>query len=74
MDRWKPPIEISKKEQLIMKRLGRVRTLFGFLREKRHVMFDDSFQGQLEEMYRRSGAGDAPHPPAFLCMVTLLQG
>ena len=57
-----------------MKRLGRVRALFGFLREKRHVMFDDAFQARLEEMYRQSGAGDEPHPPAFLCMVTLLQG
>jgi hypothetical protein len=74
MERWKPPIEISKREQLIMKRLGRVRALFGCLREKRHVIFDDAFQAQLEEVYRRSGAGDEPHPPAFLCMVTLLQG
>ncbi|APR75981.1 Mobile element protein [Minicystis rosea] len=74
MKRWKPPIEITKKEQLIMKRLGRVRTLFGFLREKRHLIFDDAFQAQLEEVYRQTGAGDEPHPPAFLCMVTLLQG
>jgi hypothetical protein len=74
VDRWKPPIEITKKEQFIMKRLGRVRALFGFLREKRHIIFDDSFQAQFEEMYRQSGAGDEPHPPAFLCMVTLLQG
>jgi hypothetical protein len=35
-----------------MKRLGRVRALFGFLREKRHLLFDDALQGQLEEMYR----------------------
>src|SRR5262249_50017269 len=34
----------------------------------------DAFQARLEEMYRQSGAGDEPHPPAFLCMVTLLQG
>src|SRR5262249_26648063 len=74
MDRWKPPVEQTKKEQLIMKRLGRVRALFGFLREKRHVLFDDAFQERLEEMYRRAGAGDAPHGPAFLCMVLLLQG
>ena len=44
MDRWKPPVELSKKEQLIMKRLNRVRALFGFLRTKRHVLFDDAFQ------------------------------
>ena len=25
-------------------------------------------------MYRQTGAGDPPHPPAWLCMVLLLQG
>jgi len=74
MDRWKPPVELTKKEQLIMKRLNRVRPLFGFLREKRHVLFDDTFQEQLEGMYRQTGAGDEPHAPAMLCMVLLLQG
>jgi len=57
-----------------MKRLNRVRKLFGFLREHRHELFDDTFQDQLEGMYRDTGAGDSPHPPAMLCMVVLLQG
>src|ERR1700722_6680537 len=74
MERWKPRVEQTKKEQLIMKRLGRVRALFGFLREKRHVIFDDVLQDRLEEMYRQTGAGEAPHAPALLCMVALLQG
>jgi Transposase DDE domain/Transposase domain (DUF772) len=74
MDRWKPPVELTKKEQLIMKRLNRVRTLFGFLRLNRHKLFDDAFQEQLESMYRQTGAGDEPHAPAMLCMVLLLQG
>lgn len=74
MERWNPPVELSKKEQLIMKRLNRVRALFGFLRTKRHILFDDAFQEQLEGMYRQTGAGDPPHPPAWLCMVLLLQG
>lgn len=65
---------MTKKDQMIMKRLGRVRALFGFLREKRSVIFDDAFQDRLEEMYRQTGAGDEPHAPAFLCMVLLLQG
>src|ERR1700678_4772546 len=73
VERWKPRTEMTKKEQLIMKRLGRVRALFGFLREKRHVIFDDAFQDQLEGMYRQTGAGDEPHAPAFLCMVVLFQ-
>ena len=50
MERWNPPVELSKKEQLIMKRLNRVCALFGFLRTKRHILFDDAFQEQLEGM------------------------
>src|SRR5580693_3336732 len=74
MDRWEPPVELTKQEQMIMMRLGRVRTLFGFLRLNRHKIFDDALQEQLESMYRQTGAGDEPHAPAMLCMVLLLQG
>ncbi len=74
MERWKPRVELTKQETLMMKRLTRVRALFGFLRLNRHVIFDDEFQDRLEEMYRRTGAGDPPHPPAMLCMALLLQG
>ena len=74
MERWSPRTELSKKEQFIMKRLNRVRALFGFLRLNRHVLFDDAFQDQLEGMYRQTGAGDVPIPPAMMCMALLLQG
>lgn len=74
MERWNPPMELTKQEQMIMKRLNRVRPLFGFLRQNRHRIFDDAFQTQLEEMYRQTGAGEAPRAPAMLCMVVLLQG
>ncbi|MEM9692080.1 MAG: IS1182 family transposase [Myxococcota bacterium] len=74
MKRWTPRVELSKQEKLIMKRLNRVRTLFGFLRMNRHMLFDDGFQAQLEAMYRQTGAGDEPLPPAMMCMVLLLQG
>jgi hypothetical protein len=74
MDRWEPPVELTKQEQLLMKRLNRVRALFGFFRLNRHKIFDDAFQEQLEGMYRQTGAGDEPHAPAMLCMVVLLQG
>ena len=56
-----------------MKRLARTRKLFGFLRETRHELFDDAFQAELESMYRQSGAGKDPKPPALLAMVMLLQ-
>jgi len=74
MERWTPRVQVSAREKLLLKRLVRVRALFGFLRLHRHELFDDEFQEQLESMYRDTGAGAPPHPPAMLCMVTLLQG
>ncbi len=74
MKRWEPTIELSKKEQFIIKRLKRTRKLFAFLRLHRHQLFDDKFQEELEGMYRDTGAGDEPVPPALLCMALLLQG
>ena len=74
MERWKPPVELSRQEQMLMKRLVRVRALFGFLRTHRHELFDDEFQGLLESMYRTTGAGDPPNKPAQMCMAVLLQG
>ena len=44
------------------------------LQDRMNRLFNDSFQAQLEAMYRDTGAGEVPHPPALLCMVTLLQG
>ena len=47
--------------------------MFSFLRAHRAELFDDGFQAELERMYRASGAGDKPIPPALLAMVCLLQ-
>ena len=74
MERWSPPVDLSRQEQMLMKRLVRVRALFGFLRLHRHELFDDAFQEQLEGMYRQTGAGDEPVAPAQMCMAVLLQG
>lgn len=74
MERWTPRVELTKQEQMMMKRLTRVRALFGFLRLHRHELFDSAFHDELAAMYRDSGAGEEPHPPAMLCMVLLLQG
>lgn len=62
MQRWTPPVALSPQEKMLMKRLTRVRALFGFLRQHRHELFDDAFQDQLEGMYRATGAGEEPHP------------
>ena len=74
MMRWDPPVELTAHEERLLKRLQRVRPLFGFLRRHRHELFDAAFQAKLEEVYRDTGAGEEPHPPALLCMVVLLQG
>jgi Transposase DDE domain/Transposase domain (DUF772) len=73
MARWNPRQTYTKAEEWLMRRLGRTRKLFAFLRAQRHALFDDAFQAELETMYRDTGAGKSPVPPALLAMVTLLQ-
>ncbi len=74
MERWRPSQTYTRQEQWILKRVERKRKLFGFLRRHRAEIFNDEFQAQLESMYRDTGAGKEPKPPAFLAMVLLLQG
>ena len=73
MERWRPRQEPTRQEQFILKRLETRRKLFGFLRRHRHELFDDRFQAELESMYRDTGAGSEPVPPAQLAMALLLQ-
>lgn len=73
MERWKPTVECSTREQKLLKLAGKSRKLFVFLREHRHELFDDGFQSELEEMYRKTGQGQAAQPPAMMCMGLLLQ-
>jgi hypothetical protein len=73
MERWNPPVETTRKEQLLLKRLTRTKKLFAFLRLHRRELFNDEFQAELEGMYRSTGAGREPVPPAVLCMISLLQ-
>ena len=73
MKRWKPEVECSEREERLLKLAGRSRKLFVFLRESRHEIFADVFQTELETMYRGSGQGEEPQPPALMCMVLLLQ-
>ena len=72
--RWTPPVAPTRQEQFILKRLGRVRKLLGFLRLHRHELFDDAFQDELAAMYRTTGAGKEARPPAMMAMATLVQG
>ncbi len=73
MGRWRPRRETTRQEEFLLKRLHRTRKLFGFLRRHRHELFDDGFQTELESMYRNTGAGEDPVPPALLAMVVFLQ-
>lgn len=56
---------------MIVKRIGKTRKLFVFLRAHRLEIFDDALQAKLVGMYR--GAGKAPVAPALFAMVVLLQ-
>jgi hypothetical protein len=69
---WNPPRDLTRQEQLILKRLKSHR-LFVFLRLHRAELFDETIQLKFDAMYRDTGAGKNPKPPALLAMVTLLQ-
>lgn len=74
MDRWTPEVACSEREERLLKLAGKSRKLLVFLRRHRHELFDEAFQQELEGMYRQTGQGEAPQPPALLCMALLLQG
>lgn len=72
--RWSPRVTLTKQEEALMRRLGRVRKLLGFLRRHRSELFDDEFQDELLSMYRSTGAGKPAIPPAMMAMAMLVQG
>src|SRR6266496_1383687 len=72
--RWTPPVAPTRQEQFLLKRLGRVRKLLGFLRLHRHELFDDAFQEELASIYRTTGAGKDALAPAMMAMAMLVQG
>ena len=74
MKLWDPPVGCSEREQKLLKLVGKSRKLFVFLREHRHELFDEAFHSELEAMYRNTGQGEEPQPPALMCMALLVQG
>jgi hypothetical protein len=70
---WNPPVEMSKTEERVAKRLVRTGRLYVFLRKHRHEIFDEAFQNELIAMYKDSKRGQPPKAPAMLATVTLLQ-
>lgn len=71
--RWNPRVAQSPLEKILLRRLTRTGKLFSFLRLHRHEIFDAGFQAELESMYRDTGAGKLPVPPAIMAMAILLQ-
>jgi hypothetical protein len=71
--RWTPSATITDEEQEMLDRLGKRRRQFAFLRLHRAELFDEAFQDELAGMYRDTGEGKLPVPPALVCMVLLLQ-
>lgn len=71
---WTPPLEYSRKEEIMLSRMKRVGKLYAFLRRHRHELFDIEFQQELIALYRDTKAGEPPNPPAMMAMAVLLQG
>ncbi len=69
---WNPPIELSSKEEKIIKRIRRAK-LFVFLRQIRHELFDLEFQEELATVFKDSSVGLSPVPPAQLALAVILQ-
>lgn len=74
IEHWRPSRSYTRQEEALLRRLRRTRKLFAFLRDHREELFDDAFQQELDEMYRDTGAGRDPVPPALLAMASVLQG
>ena len=70
---WSPPQDLSPTEEKIAARAAKKKKLFVFLREIRTELFEPAFQEELAGMYRQTGAGKPPVPPALLAMATVLQ-
>ncbi len=69
---WHPPIELGAQEEQIIKQIKKAK-LFVFLRQHRHILFNEAFQSELAQMYQDSGRGQPPIAPAQLALATILQ-
>jgi hypothetical protein len=69
---WNPPVELSVAEQAVVKRCAK-RPLFVFLRNYRHLLFDDATQELLLSAYSSVERGKERVPPAQLAMAMLMQ-
>jgi hypothetical protein len=71
--RWNPSTTTKPFVEKLLMRMAKHRRLFVFLYEYRRELFDEKFQDELAAMYRDTGEGKQPVPPALLAMAVLLQ-
>ncbi len=70
---WNPPRELSPTEQIVAQRIRKAK-LFLFLRQIRHLLFDEQFQQELaSKLFKDSTMGKCPVPPAQLALFIILQ-
>jgi hypothetical protein len=71
---WQPPVARSMEEQSLVGRIRRAK-LFVLLRERRHELFSEAFQAELElaALYPDSPLGQPPIAPAPLALGLILQ-
>jgi len=69
---WQPPVELSKQEEQIVKRIRKAK-LFVFLRQHRHELLDEAFQQELASLYRPAERGQPPVAPAILALALILE-
>ena len=72
MELWTPRVELSRAEQMVIKRCEK-RRVFVFLRELRHRIYDESIQRKLIAAYSATERGTERVPPAQLGLAMLLQ-
>jgi hypothetical protein len=72
MEIWKPPVELSQTEQVIVQSCKK-RRVYVFLRELRHRIFDEAMQEKLMAAYSAVERGKTRVPPAQLGLAVLLQ-
>ena len=70
---WFPPAELTARQQKLLARASKKRAFFGILYDAAAELLDESFQDELLGMYRDTGAGLPPIPPAQMLMLLLLQ-
>ncbi len=70
--RWQPPVAFSIQEEQIVRRIRKAK-LFVFLRQYRHILFDEPFQEELANLYRKEERGRPPVAPAMLALALILE-